>query len=370
MRLRTYSAFSVMLLFTGFGCDKDPVTSSSPKELANFIWSVDTLAYPGSFQTLMSDIWGSSANNLYVVGHNSGSIGIMFKFDGKVWSEVKLNVAQGGNIREGMTLESIYGFGPNDIWAVGRRALNNPNPPPNFFHRSVIIHFDGKTWQEVDLSRAGAQPQEASLETIWGSSPNDIWAGGLYGTLFHFNGTAWKREFLPLTFPDSPEGFSAIRAITGSSPENAFMTVYKRDEITHRETNYLMKLTAGQWAVVDSFNVPPILSGIKWGDLEMWYAPWNVLYSVGSGGIFRGKSMPYEWWLIGGNTYTDIAGTDENNILAVGIFGSAYHFNGDHWAQLKVINHPSLLYTGVWMDERNVFVIGTTNGVTMILHGK
>ncbi|MGH7600460.1 MAG: hypothetical protein ACREOI_29245, partial [bacterium] len=79
------------------GCKKDPASPSqkNPRELT---WRVDTLAYPGSFQTLLSDIWGSSAKDVYVVGITSASLGSMWHFDGKSWTDVKLSVTQGGTI--------------------------------------------------------------------------------------------------------------------------------------------------------------------------------------------------------------------------------------------------------------------------------
>jgi len=47
--------------------------STSPPVVKNgreYTWTIDTLAYPRRFQTSMRDIWGSSANDVYVVGHN------------------------------------------------------------------------------------------------------------------------------------------------------------------------------------------------------------------------------------------------------------------------------------------------------------
>ncbi len=62
-------------------------TDSWPRNLA---WSIDTLAYPGSFQTMMSDIWGSDPNNVYVVGHNERGYGKMYHYDGLAWTDVGL----------------------------------------------------------------------------------------------------------------------------------------------------------------------------------------------------------------------------------------------------------------------------------------
>ena len=161
-----------------FSCDKSPTGPEPIKDPRTYTWTIDTLAYPGSFQTTMRDIWGSSANDVYVVGHNDQNRGLMWHFDGKRWTDVRLSTMQGGTIRGPIDLSAIYGFASNDIWVVGENVFSNPDPVSGFYDASLIIHFDGATWQEVNHTKA------RGLTSIWGSSPKDIWMGGFNGTLF------------------------------------------------------------------------------------------------------------------------------------------------------------------------------------------
>jgi len=100
------------------GCKhvSEPPVVKSPRE---YTWTIDTLAYPNSFQTSMRDIWGSSANDVYVVGHNDQAFGKMWHYDGSRWEPVRLHILEGGPLPNIGSLSAIYGFSANDIWAVG-----------------------------------------------------------------------------------------------------------------------------------------------------------------------------------------------------------------------------------------------------------
>ncbi|MGH2567772.1 MAG: hypothetical protein ACRDGA_05490, partial [Bacteroidota bacterium] len=109
----------VAFVFLQFSCTDygiEPI-----KDPRSYTWTIDTLAYPGSFQTAMRDIWGSSPTNVYVVGHNSDGFGKMFHFDGQEWKPVGLNPIEGGTIEGPIDLSAIHGFSRDNIWVVGQR---------------------------------------------------------------------------------------------------------------------------------------------------------------------------------------------------------------------------------------------------------
>src|SRR5512140_2892642 len=185
--LTTSHFFFIGLLLLAFGCHHATEPSVGAKNPRTYIWTIDTLRYPGSWQIVMEGIWGSSASDVYVVGHNDAGSGKMFHFDGHSWQAVKLNAMEGGLIHGAIDLHAIYGFGKNDIYAVGERIYSNLFPPPNFFDSSLVIHYDGVSWREIPLVRSG--PFRA-LWGLWGSSLTDLWAAGLSGTLIHITGTS------------------------------------------------------------------------------------------------------------------------------------------------------------------------------------
>ncbi len=120
----------VLFIFLA-GCKKgdNGIEIKPTKDPRTYAWTADTLGYPGNYQTLMYDIWGSSPKDVYVVGHSSSSDGVLWHFDGDKWKDVNLVAQKGGNIPGAIDLSAIYGFSSTDIYAVGSRIKNKPNPP-------------------------------------------------------------------------------------------------------------------------------------------------------------------------------------------------------------------------------------------------
>ncbi len=71
-------------------------------------------------------------------------------------------------------LKTLFGFGPNDIWAVG--------------DESTVIHWDGTSWTKLSTPFDEAE-DKPNLVAVWGSSPDDVWIVG-DGTMLHFQGNA------------------------------------------------------------------------------------------------------------------------------------------------------------------------------------
>ena len=125
--------YAVAIVIICAGCEKNPADSKgTPTNPREYKWRVDTLAYPGSFQTSMRDMWGSSSKDIYVAGHNDRAFGKIYHYDGKTWTSVRLHILEGGTIPNIGTLSAIYGFSANEVWVVSERTYYNPNPPRIF----------------------------------------------------------------------------------------------------------------------------------------------------------------------------------------------------------------------------------------------
>jgi cysteine-rich repeat protein len=72
------------------------------------------------------------------------------------------------------SLRAVWASGPSDIWAVGVDGAD-----------SVVLHFDG-SWTETTVAPGGQ-----GFSTVWGASSSDIYAAGLYGSTYHWNGSSW-----------------------------------------------------------------------------------------------------------------------------------------------------------------------------------
>ena len=74
------------------------------------------------------------------------------------------------------TLVSVWGTGPDDVWAVGGTE-----------ERGLVLHWDGESWSPVET---GA---DALLWWVYGFRADDIYAAGERGLLLHYDGSTWQR---------------------------------------------------------------------------------------------------------------------------------------------------------------------------------
>ncbi|MGA3286917.1 MAG: hypothetical protein ABSD46_05805 [Bacteroidota bacterium] len=344
------------LLFFSMCCKNEP--TKPPDEIIKnpreYTWTIDTLSYPGSMQTNMQDIWASSPSDAYVVGHNDQNRGLMYHFDGAGWTDIKLSTIQGGQIQGPIDLFSIYGFGSNDVYAVGEKIYTNPAPPPNFLDSSLIIHFDGVQWREISIARG------RYLSSVWGANSQDVWAGGNFGTLYHYiNGTWGKISFDSLSF---------ISSIYGLSSTDVYFVIVKEDVIQPHDslTYQLWRYNGNTMSMIDSYMVTPTNLQRKFG-YDLWQTE-QKLYSSGYG-VYVMEANQWRQFLV--NEYPlHIGGSSRNNIFAVGDFGRIFHWNGTDWLRLTAIENPNVQYLSVWANNKEAIIVGNDGSRTYVFHGK
>lgn len=125
----------------------------------------------------LKSIFMLSENN----GWAAGAFGILH-WDGSTWSWSLEQRIERWDIRTGEVItqppyfKSIYMLSENDGWVVGGDFL-----------RSVIYHWDGNTWSEVEV------PENTfALYSVYMLSSTDGWAGGR-NALLHWNGERWSK---------------------------------------------------------------------------------------------------------------------------------------------------------------------------------
>ncbi len=92
------------------------------------------------------------------------------------------------------SLEKIWGTSPNDVWAISSGGDNDKK----------IFHFDGVKW----TNDPNAIPYHPN--SIFGFSNNDVWICGGDGKVWHYDGNSWI-EFATLNVvPDKSISFSDI----------------------------------------------------------------------------------------------------------------------------------------------------------------
>jgi len=344
--LRLLFFIALAIVFLQCGCKNSPVEPPI-KDPREYTWTVDTLAYPGSFQTLMEDIWASSPTDVYAVGHNDGAFGKMYHYDGRQWKPVDLAFGA-------ISLAAIYGFSAQNIIVVGSRLYLNRTPPPNILDSALIIQFDGKSWREMQRITA------REVRSVWGRSPSDVYAGTADGKVLHFNGQTWTVENLPVEFQvlavcgDQTKLFATGVSAIGGLSDSAYMLLNEGAgwRILDRQHEYDIGVARFGWSCLYSPG-ENIFYGATWGISQWENGSWyRILYSATA--------------LVGMN------GSAADNIFVVG-GRIVYHWNGNDWKQLDILTGivpNGVTLTGVWTDGREAFLVGHDGAITYVLHGK
>jgi len=184
----------------------------------------------------LRDIWGASANNVYVVGDfdpGTGN-GKVLNYNGTSWTDI--SDGSHGLWPSGNVL-GVWGSSATDVFIVcdngeiwqrsgGSWSLNwtlTGGPPLTAIWGSSatnvyatdcagnIFFYNGGSWSTNSLTSI-----TTCFNTIWGDSANDIYAGGFAGAIAHYNGTAWNNQITGLGVTISVNG------IWGNSGTNVF----------------------------------------------------------------------------------------------------------------------------------------------------
>ncbi len=90
-------------------------------------------------------------------------------------------------------LNSLWASSPSDIWATGSDA--------------IVAHFDGTTW-------SGMVAGEPNKSSVWGSGPSDVYALSVFD-LSHFDGHSWSMA--------NPDGEAGDGQVWGTSASDVWV---------------------------------------------------------------------------------------------------------------------------------------------------
>jgi hypothetical protein len=146
----------------------------------------------------MSSIWGSGANDIWVVGEILPRPLVM-RGDGSSWSEVSYRPA---SALASASALAVWGAGPGDVWVVGGERDES-----RMTSSGTIDHWDGTQWSRAALPDG---PDTTTFTAVWGTGPRDVWAVDISGPLLHFDGDRWTWIAAAPTRPAfRPQGWSA-----------------------------------------------------------------------------------------------------------------------------------------------------------------
>lgn len=101
-------------------------------------------------------------------------------------------------------LNDVWGSGPADVYAVASDES--------------FVHYDGDSWQQVDIPSPTEEEQHFSFFAAWSSSPTNVFAVGYedddLGLVFHYDGTEWSKMEVPEATP--------LTGVWGSSASDVY----------------------------------------------------------------------------------------------------------------------------------------------------
>ncbi len=338
-------------------------------------WTVDTLDYSSAEDMYLRTFWGSSADNLYIVGYSSeGLIGAVWHYDGNEWSPVPLHTYQGGEIDGLVWVEDIWGFGKNDVYIVGVKWTHDDDL--GTIDSSFVVHYNGSEWKEIKVDNFG-------MNSIGGTGPDDIWLGGwTRGNLSHWNGNNWKNynDVFPEglyygipSFEDITQSkYNTIYAIFNNYNDFPYLVSTKGTEwkIEHLfdEVHYY-KLDLSENGTLYTYGLGEIPISI-WnnGDWQPFFIEENFLvtsiYNLDDDNLLITGSVENEW-------------KDDQNITHYNYDRKIFHYNGTDFFSLKEHDLSDTPY-GIWSDGKEIFVASSAfiypDGIpqhkTTIIHGR
>jgi len=296
---------------------------------------VDTVLDSQHGQLHLQSVWGSSNKDVYAVGWGSAFTTI-WHYDGSSWNNLNLASGHGGPIIGAFVLEAITGLGANDIWAVG--AIWKTGSPSDILE-SFSVHKDKNGWHSVPMDSGGM------MKCIAAVSSNDIWAGGLSGTLQHYEGTKWKRVSL--------NGDSAhIGSIAVISSNEVYLEAY--GVVNLQAYQKLLKWNGESVSTIDSFTISGP-SSYRFG--YNITAIDGVMYSTGFG-VWKWNGLAWTKIVNDIEEIVSMTKVTTGEFLLVGPTGKVFAYDNGSVTALKTPGGSNCILRSSWADSKGVFVVG------------
>jgi hypothetical protein len=145
------------------------------------------------------------------------------------------------------SIYSLWGSAPNDVWAGGYADLG------------AILHWDGTKW-----TGAYALPMPGIIATLWGFAANDVWASG--SANLHWDGNSWQ----PVTFT-----LNGLDASLGSVWATSKSDIWGVAYTSASNGGQLVHFDGTAWSAIDPGTSEPLTNVWGRGAAGVWVADTN-----------------------------------------------------------------------------------------------
>ncbi|MEQ1566780.1 MAG: hypothetical protein ABMA64_14150 [Myxococcota bacterium] len=215
----TYGAVLAMVGWFGCAGEKEgPTETGDTAAGETFTVLGDRANLPAA---AILSVWGSSSEDVFMVGSDDGAGPVVLHWDGATWSRLATGSTgdlwwvfgvsgldtvwmsgeggrlltysrSAGTFTEEVVAEpafkmfGVWASAADDVWVVGGDVNGNAD--------GVVVHWDGAAWTTSWTADRNDQSPDTRRQVfkIWGSSPDDIFVCGTGALVAHYDGAAWE----------------------------------------------------------------------------------------------------------------------------------------------------------------------------------
>ena len=269
-------------------------------------------------------------------------------WDGQQWELKRIPFTGWCSAVQFPPLRSILVFTENDIW---------------FARGGSLVHYNGSTfYNDCDMNSL----LEGSINKIWGTDSNNIYAVGGAGSIAHYNGSSWQKLESPAGADATDFDFQDIWGVVDlSNGQNKILAV-----ACNRFTNdgsAIVQITGNTIKIVQGDGLPSNISGVWSADGREWY--------ICGDGLFKSRDLTKPWQEIAGQPLIYklcIRGNGPNDIFVAGYLGLVSHWNGYSWQTYPAMpgNYYGLAVQGDLVVAVGQETAGWVGGPAAILMGR
>ncbi len=298
----------------------------------NFQWEIIKFPSPHGSGYLL-DVAIINENDIWAVGaiyRDSGHPPLPYNavhWDGQQWELMRIQFRYFCDRDDTFPapIKSVVAFGPDEVF---------------FTAISQITYWNGQTQEYIECI-------PVSVNKLWGTNRNNIYAVGALGKIAHYDGQRWTR-IESGTELDIQDIWGAAHPSTGEWEILAVASDYLTNHGTAvlRLRGYLVETLPNQ-------GLPANLSGIWASSPRRWY--------ISGGGVYRSGWGEWDWRAAGDLNWLGylegIRGNGENDLFVVGHFGAVLHWNGQSWHRYQELPDDRIYY-GVSVKGDLVVAVG------------
>lgn len=334
--MKTFLKATTLLSFFTIlvSCNSNPIEPEPQPGRRDYVWTRDTLKADEFGFQFLSGMWGSSPNDVWVVGDAATYVNKVWHYDGTKWKNYLLD--------QFATPIQIRGISSSEIWMVTTI--------------SDIWKYDGTKWfKYTTIVPAGYK--RILFEDIYGYK-NNLYAVGIAekadgdytGIIVHYNGSKWEI----INTPNMKEYFLNVLFL-----ENGDILISGQNYLEPNEPCRLYKLKDGNLSLIRKSTLDFQLGILN---NKMYVNTDRKVYEYKDGSlteVLNLSSTDYVGGLVG-RTIKDFFSANSNWNLG--------HYNG-----IEMVN---IYYTeghiteGLIFEKEAFFICYTLDNVNYILHGK